>query len=338
MDPKESGSRNSDLEKLQLVDYLFGDKPIRTIWDEENERRLISVIGIVGALTESKNPRNYWNRLKARLKGEGKETYTNCVRLKLKASDGKLRSTDVADIEGIFRIVESIPSKNAEPVKQRLAKLGSERVEEAIGPSLAAQRSIELYRAKGYSEERISKRLKGIQDRKKLTDVWKEGGISRPKDYAILTDQRYKGWSGMASRQYKAFKGLEKESLGGNMSDIEVALADLGEIATREIAKKKKPKGREKNAFVAREGGQVAGNARKDLEERLGESVITPNNAIGYRHDEGKEIENRSPLQPEPATNCRKLFFLGLALTCLAAFNLSFLNVLRPSISTDYKS
>lgn len=250
------------------------------------------MVDIIEVLTESKNPRNYWNMLKARLREEGNETYTNCVRLKLRAADGKLRSTDVTDVEGVFRIIESIPSKNAEPIKLWLAKLGKERVEETIDPSLSIERSINLYRAKGYSEEWIAKRIKGIQDRKKLTGVWKEGGIQQPKDYAILPDTIYKEWSGMTSKQYKEFKGLIKESLRDNMSDIEIALADLGEIATtREIAKKRKPKGMEKNAKVARKGGQVAGNARKDLEEKLGESVITPDNALGYRHDDGKEIE-----------------------------------------------
>ena len=291
MSSKESGNRDRDLQSLQLASHLFGDKQIRTVWDKDNERYLISVVDIVGALTESKNPRDYWKVLKHRLREEGNESVTNCNRLKLKARDGKYYNTDVTDIEGIFRIVESIPSKNAEPIKQWLAKLGKERVEETVDPSLSIERSISLYRAKGYSEEWIAKRVKGIQDRKKLTDVWKEGGIQQPKDYAILTDTIYKEWSGMTSKQYKEFKGLRKESLRDNMSDIEIALADLGEIATREIAKKKKPKGMQKNTMVAREGGQVAGNARKDLEKKLGESVITPDNALGYRHDDGKEIE-----------------------------------------------
>ena len=291
MASKESGNRDRDLQNLQLASHLFGDKQIRTVWDKDNERYLISVVDVVGALTESKNPRDYWKVLKHRLREEGNESVTNCNRLKLKARDGKYYNTDVTDIEGIFRIIESIPSKNAEPIKQWLAKLGKERVEETVDPSLSIERSISLYRAKGYSEEWIAKRIKGIQDRKKLTDVWKEGGIEQPKDYAILTDTIYKEWSGMTSKQYKEFKGLRKESLRDNMSDIEIALADLGEIATREIAKKRKPKGMEKNAKVAKEGGQVAGNARKDLEEKLGESVITPDNALGYRHDDGKEIE-----------------------------------------------
>ncbi|MBQ1348521.1 MAG: hypothetical protein IIY58_04075, partial [Aeriscardovia sp.] len=224
---KESEDRDKDLAKLKLVNHLFGDKQIRTVWDKDNERYLISVVDIVEVLTESKNPRNYWAKLKERLKEEGNETVTNCHQLKLKASDGKLRNTDVTNIEGIFRIIESIPSKNAEPIKLWLAKLGKERVEETIDPSLSIERSINLYRTKGYSEEWIAKRIKGIQDRKKLTDIWKEGEIQQPRDYAILTDTIYKEWSGMTSKQYKEFKGLRKESLRDNMSDIEIALADL---------------------------------------------------------------------------------------------------------------
>ena len=281
------------MSKKELI-QLFGEQKVRTKWDDEKQKWFFSIVDVCGVLTDSKDyltARKYWNKLKQRLKDEGNETVTNCHRLKLKASDGKLRSTDVTDVEGVFRIIESIPSKNAEPIKLWLAKLGKERVEETIDPSLSIERSINLYRAKGYREEWIAKRIKGVQDRKKLTDVWKEGGIQQPKDYAILTDTIYKEWSGMTSKQYKEFKGLRKESLRDNMSDIEIALADLGEIATREIAKKRKPKGMEKNAKVAREGGHVAGNARKDLEEKLGESVITPDNALGYRHDDGKEIE-----------------------------------------------
>ena len=200
MASKESGNRDRDLQSLQLASHLFGDKPIRTAWDKENERYLISVVDVVEAFTESKNPRDYWKVL--RLREEGNESVTNCNRLKLKARDGKYYNTDVTDIEGIFCIIESIPSKNAEPIKQWLAKLGKERVEETVDPSLSIERSISLYRAKGYSEEWITKRIKGIQDRKKLTDVWKEGGIQQPRDYAILTDTIYKEWSGMTSKQY----------------------------------------------------------------------------------------------------------------------------------------
>ncbi len=211
--------------------------------------------------------------------------------MKLKAKDGKYRMTDVVDIEGMFRIIESIPSKNAEPIKQWLAKLGSERVDEVFDPSIAAQRSIDLYRAKGFDEKWISKRIKGIQDRKKLTDVWKDSGITEQREYAILTNEIYKEWSGMTAKQYRLFKGLRKESLRDNMSDIEVTLADLGEIATREIAKKKNPKGLDENIEVARRGGKIDANAKKDLEKEIGEKVVTSNNALNYEYVDEKEIE-----------------------------------------------
>lgn len=234
-------------DKMHLVNKIFNNETIRTVWDKEQEKYFISVVDIVGVISESDNPRNYWKVLKHRLKQEGNESVTNCNQLKLKASDGKYYNTDVVDIEGMFRIIESIPSKNAEPIKQWLAHLGSERVDEIFDPSIAAQRSIDLYRAKGYDEVWIAKRVKGIQDRKTLTDVWQAGNITEEKEFAILTNEIYKEWSGMSAKEYKQYKGLRKESLRDNMSDIEVALADLGEIATRELAKKHKPYGLEQN-------------------------------------------------------------------------------------------
>lgn len=276
---------------MQLINKIFNNETIRTIWDKEDEKYYISIVDIVGSLSNSKNPATYWRVLKKRLKEEGNETVTNCNGLKLKAKDGKYRMTDVVDIEGMFRIIESIPSKNAEPIKQWLAKLGSERVDEVFDPSIAAQRSIDLYRAKGFDEKWIFKRIKGIQDRKQLTDVWKDGGITEQREYAILTNEIYKEWSGMTAKQYKSFKGLRKESLRDNMSDIEVTLADLGEIATREIAKKKNPKGLDENIEVARRGGKIVGNAKKDLEKEIGEKVVTSNNALNYEYVDEKEIE-----------------------------------------------
>lgn len=279
-------------DKMHLVNKIFNNETIRTIWDKEQEKYFISVVDIVGVLADSSEPRKYWNWLKNKLKKEENfETSSITRQLKLKAQDGKYRMTDVVDIEGMFRIIESVPSKNAEPIKQWLAKLGSERIDETFDPSLAAQRAIDLYRAKGYDEKWIAKRIKGIQDRKQLTDVWKDGGITESKEYAILTNEIYKEWSGMTAKQYKSFKGLRKESLRDNMTDVEVAFADLGEIATREIAKKKNPKGLNKNIDVARRGGEIAGNARKDLENELGESVVTSNNALNYEYIEEKEIE-----------------------------------------------
>ncbi len=281
-------------EKMHLVKKIFNNETIRTIWDKEEEKYFISIVDIVSVISESKDGRKYWNKLKQRLKDEGNETVTNCHQLKLKANDGKYRMTDVVDIEGMFRIIESIPSKNAEPIKQWLAKLGSERVDETFDPSLAAQRAVDLYRTKGYDEKWIAKRIKGIQDRKQLTDIWKDGGITGSKEYAILTNEIYREWSGMTAKQYKSFKGLRKESLRDNMSDIEVTLADLGEIATREIAKKRNPKGLNANIEVARRGGKIAGNARKDLEQEIEESIVTNNNALNYEYIEEKEIEMKN--------------------------------------------
>ena len=280
-------------DRMHLINKIFNNETIRTVWDKEKEKYYISVVDIVGVLSESSNPRHYWNVLKGRLKEEGNELVTNCDQLKLKAADGKYRLTDVVDIEGMFRIIESIPSKNAEPIKQWLAKLGSERIDEVFDPSISAQRAIDLYRSKGYDEAWIQKRLKGMQNRKQLTDIWKDGGITENKEYAILTNEIYKSWSGMSAKEYKEYKGLRKESLRDNMSDIEVTLADLGEIATREIAKKHKPKGLKENIEVAKQGGSVANNARTDLESKIGESVITKNNVLNYEYKEENLLENK---------------------------------------------
>ena len=280
-------------DKMYLINKIFNNETIRTIWDKEQEKYFISVIDIVGVVAESENPRKYWSVLKTRLKKEGNELATICSQLKLKSTDGKYYNTDVVDIEGMFRIIESIPSKNAEPIKQWLAHLGSERIDEVFDPSIAAQRSIDLYRAKGFDEEWISKRIKGIQDRKKLTDVWKDNGVESNLEYAILTNEIYKEWSGMTAKQYKNYKGLRKESLRDNMSDLEVALADLGEIATREIAKKQKPYGLEQNKKVARLGGHAAKTARKDIEKNLGESIVTDKNKLNYEYKDEKLIDTK---------------------------------------------
>ena len=281
-------------DKMHLINKIFNNETIRTVWDKEDEKYYISVVDIVGVLSESTNPRNYWKVLKHRLKEEGNESVINCNQLKLKSSDGKYYNTDVVDIENMFRLIESIPSKNAEPIKQWLAKLGKERIDEIFDPSIAAQRSMDLYRTKGYDEAWIQKRLKGMQDRKQLTDVWKDGDIKEGKEFAILTNEIYKSWSGMNAKEYKEYKGLRKESLRDNMSDIEVTLADLGEIATREIAKKHKPKGLRENIEVAKQGGSIAKNARADLESKIGESVITKNNALNYEYKEEENLlENK---------------------------------------------
>ncbi len=280
-------------DKMHIVNKLFNNETIRTVWDNEKEKYYISVVDIVRVLTGSTNPQTYWRVLKKRLKDEGNETVTNCNALKLKAQDGKYRLTDVVDIEGMFRIIESIPSKNAEPIKGWLAKLGSERIDETFDPSLAVQRAIDTYRAKGYDEDWIIKRIKGIQDRKKLTEVWKDNGVDSNLEYAILTNDIYREWSGMTAKEYKEFKGLRKESLRDNMSDIEVLLADIGEITTRELAKKHKPYGLSENRKIAKAGGEVASNTRKDIEEKLGENVISKNNNLNYQYiDDNKKLES----------------------------------------------
>ena len=280
-------------DKMHLINKIFNNETIRTVWDKDEEKYYISVVDIVGVLTNSKDGRKYWNKLKQRLKEEGNETVTNCHQLKLKAADGKYRMTDVVDIEGMFRIIESIPSKNAEPIKQWLAKLGSERIDETFDPSLAIQRAIELYRAKGYDEAWITKRIKNMQNRKQLTDVWKDGGITSQVEYAILTNEIYKTWSGMSAKEYKEYKGLRKESLRDNMTDIEVALADLGEIATREIAKKKNPKGLKENIMIAHKGGNIAKITKDNLERELGEVVVTDDNRLDYEYIDIKEIKEK---------------------------------------------
>ncbi len=280
-------------DKTYLINKIFNNDNIRTIWDKDEEKYYISVVDIVGILSESKDKQSYWRKLKQRLKEEGNETVTNCHGLKLKAQDGKYRLTDVVDIEGMFRIIESIPSKNAEPIKSWLAKLGSERIDEVFDPSIGIQRLIDLYRSKGYDELWITKRIKGIQQRKSLTDVWKENGITENYEYGILTNEIYKSWSGMTAKEYKEFKGLRKESLRDNMDSIEITLADLGEEATKRLAAKRKPQGLKNNIKVAKIGGNVAKVARDELEKQLSEKVISKDNYLSYQYKDEKLIENK---------------------------------------------
>ena len=281
-------------DKMHIINKLFNNETIRTVWDSEKEKYFVSIVDIVGVLVGSKEPRKYWSWLKNKLKNDEDFELSSITRqLKLKSSDGKYYSTDVCDIEGMFRIIESIPSKNAEPIKGWLARLGSERLDETFDPSLAVQRAIDTYRAKGYDEDWISKRIKGIQDRKKLTEVWKDNGVDSNLEYAILTNDIYREWSGMTAKEYKEFKGLRKESLRDNMSDIEVMLADIGEITTRELAKKHKPYGLSENRKIAKAGGEVASNTRKDIEEKLGENVISKDNNLNYQYiDDNKKLES----------------------------------------------
>lgn len=278
-------------EKLHLINKIFNNNTIRTIWDNDKEKYYISVIDIVTVLTESKRPRKYWNDLKKQLLLEGNEVSEKIGQLKMKASDGKYRLTDVCDIEEMFRIIESIPSKNAEPIKRWLAKLGKEKIDEIFDPSISLKNAIEIYRMKGYDEEWISKRIKALQERKKLTDIWKENGIKDNIEYAILTNEIYKAWSGMTAKEYKEYKGLRKENLRDNMENIELILTDLSEEATKRIALKQKPQGLRENIKVAKKGGNIAKVARKELEEELGETVVSKMNRLKYKYIENQKID-----------------------------------------------
>ena len=258
---------------------LFEDQPIRTAWDEENEEWYFSVVDVIRVLTDSQSPTAYWRKLKQRLKEEGNETVTNCHALKMLAQDGKRRSTDVANTEQLLRLIQSIPSKKAEPFKLWLAQVGRERIEETIDPEIAIERALETYAKKGYAADWINQRLQTIRARKELTDQWKTHGISENREYAILTDEVTKAWAGMSTRQYKNLKGLKKENLRDNMSTLELALNMLAEATTTELTKVQNPQGLQENRKVAREGGSVAGNARKDIEKRTGRQVIIAENA-----------------------------------------------------------
>ena len=283
-----------DENKMQLINKLFNNESIRTIWDKDEEKYYISIVDIVGVISGSNRPRKYWSDLKKNLIKDGFEVSEKIGQLKLKSQDGKYRMTDVCDIEGMFRIIESIPSKNAEPIKQWLAHLGKERVDETFDPSIALQRAIDLYRTKGYDEEWIAKRMKSIQERKKLTDVWKENGIESNIEYAILTNEIYKEWSGMTAKEYKQYKGLRKENLRDNMDNIELILTDLSEEATKRLATKQKPNGLKENIKVAKMGGHAAKVAKEDIEKNLGESVVTKTNKLNYEYIEDKKVKKIS--------------------------------------------
>ena len=280
--------------KLQTISNLFEGKEIRSIWNSDKEEYYFSVIDVVSVLTESNDPAHYWRTLKSRMIGEGNETVTNCDTFKLKAKDGKMRNTDMLDTQNILRLIESIPSPKAEPFKMWLASLGNERINEVFDPELAINRAVNYYRNKGYTDEWIKKRLTGIVDRFKLTDIWKNGGIEKPVEYALLTNEIYKGWSGMKASEYKAYKGLRKESLRDNMTDIEIALTNIGEIAARDIAKNEHPQGLSENMKVAARGGRVAKGARDVYEEETKTSAISKENALNYQYkDDNKLIENK---------------------------------------------
>ena len=260
---------------------IFEGSQIRSVWDNEREEWYFSVVDVIGSLTESNNPRDYWYRVKKRMSEEERsELSTFCRQLKLKSTDGKSYKTDVADMQGIFRIIQSVPSPKAEPFKMWLAEVGKERVDEIIDPELTIDRALESYARKGYSREWINQRLQAIQVRKELTDTWQDHGVKAGNEYAILTNEISKAWSGMTTREYKDFKGLKKENLRDNMSTTELILNMLAETATKDIAEATNPQGLEENKQVAQDGGSIAGDARKSIEARTGKPVITSKNAI----------------------------------------------------------
>ena len=278
--------------KLDTITNLFQGSEIRSIWDSEKEDYYFSVVDVIAVLTESNVPKRYWTDLKKKLIEEGSQLYENIVQLKMKSQkDGKNYLTDVLDTEGIFRLIESVPSPKAEPFKMWLASLGKERIDEVFDPEKAIDRAIDYYRKKGYSDSWIEVRLKGILNHKKLTDVWKENGITENYEYAMLTNEIYKTWSGMKANEYKEFKGIRKEFLRDNMTDIEVILTDLGEVTTREIAKKENPQGLKDNLKVAKRGGNVARITRETYELETGSRAITSENAIDGRYvDTNKQL------------------------------------------------
>ena len=281
---------------------IFEGKKIRSVWDNEKEEWYFSVVDVVGALTDSVNARDYWYKMKKRMTDEEKsELSTICRQLKLKAPDGKMRLTDVADIQGIFRIIQSIPSPKAEPFKMWLAQVGKDRIDEITDPELTIDRALETYLKKGYSKEWINQRLQAIQVRKELTDAWQEHGVKKGIEYAILTDEISKAWSGLATREYKDLKGLKKENLRDNMSTLELVLNMLAEATTTELTNIHNPNGLEKNKKVAKRGGTIAGNTRKEIETDTGKSVITAKNAVDF----SKLIEDVVKDIPDIVKNCK---------------------------------
>ena len=258
---------------------LFEQKQVRSVWDSEQEKWYISIVDVVGILTDSVDGRKYWNKLKQRLKEEGNETVTNCHQLKMVAEDGKMRFTDVADVDQLFRLIQSIPSPKAEPFKLWLAQLGRERLEEIDDPEQGIERLMEYYHRKGYSQGWINQRLKSIEVRKELTDEWERRGVKKGQEFAMLTDIITQGWSGMTTKQYKQYKSLKTESLRDNMTNLELVLNMLAEATTAEISKERQPTTVSQNREVARQGGEVAGNTRKEIETKTGKQIVSPMNA-----------------------------------------------------------
>lgn len=277
--------------KLNIITNLFEGNEIRSIWDAEKEDYYFSVVDVISALTNSNVPKRYWSDLKRKLICEGSELYEKIVQLKMLAHDGKRRETDTLDTEGIFRLIESISSPKAEPFKLWLAKLGREKVDEVFDPSKGIDQMIDFYQKKGYSLEWIETRIKAIIERKKLTNAWKNNGVSEGIEFAILTNDIYKEWSGMTASEYKVFKGIRKENLRDNMTDLEIAITNIGELATREIAKNEKPLGLNENRKAARRGGGVAKRTKDFFEEETGSKVISQSNSLNYKYNDIKSIE-----------------------------------------------
>ena len=273
---------------------LFQDRKIRVEWDSDREKWYFSIVDVVAILTDNdfQGARKYWNKLAQRLREEGNESVTNCHRLKMLASDGKYYNTDVADTEQLLRLIQSIPSKKAEPFKMWLARVGSERIDETHDPELAIDRAMQIYLQKGYSKDWINQRLKTIEVRKELTDEWNRVGIGKQEDFAILTNEITKAWSGKSVKAYKQFKDLKKENLRDNMTNLELVLNMLAEATTKEFSKKENPKTFPQSKKIAKKGGAVAGNARKDIEEQLGESIITKKNAKETHFKDKKRLTN----------------------------------------------
>ena len=283
--------------KLQTITNLFEGNAIRSIWDAEQEDYYFSVVDVIGALTESQNASDYWTTLKRRLKNDEKSELTdNIIQLKMKSrKDGKSYPTDTLNTKGILRLIESVPSPNAEPFKVWLAQVGSDRIDEVFDPEIAIKRAITYYRNRGYDDKWIKSRVLGIIDRNQLTDIWKENGITENYEYGILTNEIYKSWSGMKSSEYKEYKGIRKESLRDNMTDVEIALTDLGEIAMRELTKEYKPYGLEENKKMAKRGGNIAKITRDNLEKELGRMVVTKENTLNYQYiDNAKQLESEN--------------------------------------------
>ena len=274
--------------KLETISNLFEDKEIRSIWDKDKEDYYYSVVDVIAALTDSQEPRKYWSVLKTRLKKEGSQVTTNCSQLKMIAPDGKMRMRDALDTEGIFRLIESVPSPKAEPFKLWLAKLGRQKVDEVFDPSKGIDEMIDFYIKKGYTLEWIETRIKAIIERKRLTKIWHNNDVNNNDEYAILTNAIYKEWSGMTASEYKVFKNIRKENLRDNMSRIEILLTDLGELATHDIADIEKPKGLSENIKVAKRGGKVAKDARNSYEKATRKSAISNKNALNYQYKDDK--------------------------------------------------